>query len=335
LRRLFLLPLLCSLALVVASGFLYRDLKSFSERALALPEEGVVVAVLPGQSMRTLAAQLAERGFLDRPAWYLEALARFEGSATKIKAGEYQVVSGTAPDNLLTLLVSGQEIQYPLTILEGWSFRDLMQRVRADPVLVQTLEALDGVQIMSRMGRAGLHPEGRFLPDTYHFPRGTSDQDFLERALRAMDRALAEEWEQRASNLPLDTPEQALILASIVEKETALAEERAEIAGVFLRRLRQGMRLQTDPTVIYGLGTAFDGNLTRRHLRSDTPYNTYTRDGLPPTPIALPSRAAIHATLHPRDGDAIYFVSRRDGSHQFSRTLAEHNAAVRRYQLGK
>jgi UPF0755 protein len=276
---------------------------------------------------------LRAAGYLDRPALYLEILARLDGSARRIRAGEYRLPAGMAPDALLALLVSGQVLQYPLTIVEGWSVRDLLSNLRNDPILLQTLEGLDGAEIMVRLGRPDMHPEGRFLPDTYHFPRGATDLAFLQRAMQAMDSVLAAEWERRAPGLPLETPEQALVLASIVEKETSLAEERARVAGVFVRRLQIGMRLQTDPTVIYGLGEGFDGNLRRRDLQADTDYNTYTRSGLPPTPIALPGRAAIHASLHPAAGDELYFVARGDGSHHFSRTLSEHNAAVRRYQL--
>jgi len=201
--------------------------------------------------------------------------------------------------------------------------------------LVQTLSGLSDAEVMVRLGRPGEHPEGRFLPDTYHFPTGFTDEAFLRRALTAMDQQLAAIWNQRAPDVPLQNADQALILASIIEKETGVTAERAEIAGVFARRLRLGMRLQTDPTVIYGLGETFDGNLRRRDLETDTPYNTYTRPGLPPTPIALPGIAALEAAVNPAPGDTLYFVADGQGGHVFSRTLDEHNRAVRRYQLKK
>jgi len=209
----------------------------------------------------------------------------------------------------------------------------LLAALRQQDVIVQTLNGLDDDQIMSRLGYAGQQPEGLFMPDTYHFPRGTTDVAFLQRAYQALAARLAEEWERRDPALPYQTSYQALIMASIVEKETAIPEERPEIAGVFVRRLARGMRLQTDPTVIYGLGSRFDGNLRRRDLITDSPYNTYMHAGLPPTPIALPGLASIRAALHPAPGDAIYFVSRGDGSHEFSASLEAHNKAVRRYQI--
>jgi UPF0755 protein len=208
-----------------------------------------------------------------------------------------------------------------------------MEAVRAHPAIDQSLEGLSAEQIMQRLGHAGKHPEGRFFPDTYHFPRGTSDQALLRRAYQAMEQLLATEWPGRAADLPLQSPYEALILASIVERETALASERPEIAGVFVRRLQRGIRLQTDPTVIYGMGEAFAGNITRRDLEQDTPYNTYVHSGLTPTPICMPGRDAVHAVLHPAEGDSLYFVARGDGSHAFSATLTAHNRAVRTYQL--
>jgi UPF0755 protein len=270
---------------------------------------------------------------LSRPPIYLEAYARLNGLATRLQAGEYALTPGLTPPALLERIVAGQVIQYPLTVVEGWTFRQLRQALAAHPKLVQTLAGLSDAEIMTRLGRPGDHPEGRFLPDTYHFPAGFTDAAFLRRALTAMDQRLADLWKRRSPAAPLQEPYQALILASIIEKETGMAAERAEIAGVFARRLRQGMRLQTDPTVIYGLGEAFDGNLRRRDLETDTPYNTYTRAGLPPTPIALPGLAALEAAVNPADGDTLYFVADGEGGHVFSRTLEEHNRAVRRYQL--
>jgi UPF0755 protein len=231
------------------------------------------------------------------------------------------------------MMISGKVRQYALTLVEGWNFRQVMDAVQSHPSLAHTLQGLENAAIMAQLGHPDEHPEGRFLPDTYHFPKGLSDVAFLQRAYDAMAQTLAQEWEGRAVGLPLQTPYEALILASIVEKETGLASERQAIAGVFVRRLEKRMRLQTDPTVIYGMGERYDGNIRKQDLLEDTPYNTYRRLGLPPTPIAMPGRDAIHATLHPDDSQNIYFVSRGDGSHHFSATLEEHNNAVIKYQL--
>lgn len=320
------------LVLSLSAGWAWQDYHGFLDAPLSLPEQGLVYQVRPGTHVRQIASELAARDVLQAPL-YLRLYARLSGLAPRLKAGEYRLTPGLTPRGLLALLVSGRTVQYPLTLLEGWTFAQVRQALAAQPQLVQTLAGQDDAALMAALGHAGQHPEGRFFPDTYHFPRGTTDLDFLRRAYDRMQQVLAAEWQGRAEGLPLDSPEQALALASIVEKETGVADERARIAGVFVRRLQRGMRLQTDPTVIYGLGEGFDGNLRRRDLLHDTPYNTYTRAGLPPTPICLPGEAAIHAALHPADGRALYFVARGDGSHQFSATLEAHNAAVRRYQL--
>jgi UPF0755 protein len=260
-------------------------------------------------------------------------LGRWTGQAGKIQAGEYRILPGTSPRELLEQLVEGRVIDYSITLVEGRTFSQMMAAVRGHPALDQTLAGLASEQIMERLGHPGEHPEGRFFPDTYHFPRGTSDQNLLKRAYDQMVLLLDQEWPQRAPNLPLETAYQALVLASIVERETALPSERPEIAGVLIRRLQRGMRLQTDPTVIYGMGDAFAGNLTRRDLKRDTPYNTYVHAGLTPTPICMPGGDSVRAALHPAPGDSLYFVARGDGSHEFSATLAAHNRAVRTYQL--
>ncbi len=319
------------LAASLLAGWLWWDYSAFLDNPLRLPEAGLELRVEPGQTLTGVARRLGREGVLEHPG-YLLWHARWRGRTT-IQAGEYRLAPGTTPVRLLEQITRGEVIQYSLTVVEGWTFRQLMEAVNAHEALDHTLAGADAATVMARLDRPGEHPEGRFLPDTYHFPRGTTDVEFLRRAYRAMEKVLAAEWENRAVGLPLRTPYEALILASIVEKETGLASERAAIAGVFIRRLQRGMRLQSDPTVIYGLGARFDGNLRRADLRRDTPYNTYRRRGLPPTPIALPGRAAIHATLHPEEGDAVYFVSRGDGSHHFSATLEEHNEAVIRYQL--
>jgi UPF0755 protein len=281
-----------------------------------------------------VADDLTAQGVLQHP-YYFIALALQRGDQGRLKAGEFELTQGMRPTDLLERLISGREVQYPITLVEGWTFRQAVAAVAADPRFGAEVVGKTDAELMETLGRPGEHPEGRFFPDTYSFPRNTSGLEVLRRAFERMERVLAEEWEQRAEDLPIETPYQALILASIIEKETAVVAERPAIGGVFVRRLRNGMRLQTDPTVIYGLGERFDGNLRREDLREPTPYNTYVIEGLPPTPIALPGREAIRAALHPEPGDSLYFVSRGDGTHAFSRTLEEHNAAVRQYQLGR
>ncbi len=324
------------LAILVLLGsfvlaWLIMDFRAFLTSPLVVSTP-VHLSVAPGSTLREVAAELARRGALERPL-FLVLLGRWQGKAQSIKAGEYQIEPGTTPSELLDQLVAGKVVQHSLTVVEGWSFAQLMGALRADDTLGHTLEGLDEEQIMARIGHEGEHPEGRFFPDTYRFPRGTTDVAFLQRAYRLMATHLSREWHDRDQGLPYRKPYEALIMASIIEKETAVPGERAQIAGVFVRRLQRHMRLQTDPTVIYGLGASFDGNLRARDLTRDTPYNTYVRTGLPPTPIALPGVAALHAALHPSDGDALFFVARGDGSHQFSATLEEHNRAVREYQL--
>lgn len=314
------------------AGWAWQDYRGFLDTPLQLPEQGLVYEVAPGSHIRNIARDLTAKGVLDAP-WYLRLYARQSGLAPKLRAGEYRITPGMTPRGLLALLVSGRTVQYPLTLLEGWTFTQVRQAIAGQPILRQTLAGQDDAAVMAALGLPGQHPEGRFFPDTYRFPRGTTDLDFLRRAHERMQQVLDSAWQGRAEGLPLHSPDEALVLASIVEKETGVPEERPEIAGVFVRRLEHGMRLQTDPTIIYGLGDAFDGNLRRRDLIRDTPYNTYTRAGLPPTPICMPGEASILAALHPADGKALYFVSRGDGTHQFSATIEQHNAAVRRYQL--
>jgi UPF0755 protein len=315
-------------------AWLMLDFRHFRETPLELPTEGLVYTLEAGSSVSRLASDLRQRNVLHNPL-YLRLLARWEGQAARLQAGEYHIPQGTTPDQLLALLVSGRVINHALTLVEGWTFRQVMAAIQGHGVLQDTLAGLSDEEIMAHIGHVGEHPEGRFFPDTYLFPRGTTDVDFLLRAYGAMERILQAEWEQRDGGLPLKSPYEALILASIVERETGVVAERPEIAGVFVRRLQKGMRLQTDPTVIYGMGERFDGNIRRADLRADTPYNTYLIRGLTPTPICMPSGDAIRAALHPADGDSLYFVSRGDGSHQFSATLDEHNRAVRKYQLKK
>lgn len=321
------LTLLATLLLAVA----YVEYRRWTIEPLPLAE-AKVIAVKPGTPLRLLAQQLEQQGVIAH-ARDLVLLARLRDYAGSIQAGEYRVEPGMTTAGLLEQMVKGAVILHSLTIIEGAMFRELLAAIHSHDALQHTLEQTAGEEIMNRLGKPGMAPEGWFLPETYRFPRGTSDLEFLRRAHKAMEQYLAGAWENRATDLPLASPYEALILASIVEKETAVPEERGAIAGVFVRRLQKGMRLQTDPTVIYGLGDAFDGNLRRGDLQADTPWNTYTRGGLPPTPIALPGRASIDAVLHPEPGDALYFVSKGDGSHHFSTTIEEHNAAVRKYQL--
>lgn len=313
-------------------AWLVMDLRSFAETPLKVPPSSLTVTIAPGSSLRQIANLLEKEGAITRPRYFVW-LARWKGAATRIQAGEYRIEPGTTAGEFIERAVSGAVAHYALTLVEGWTFKQVLAAVRAEPRLQQTLLGLGEAEIMARIGAPGVHPEGRFFPDTYHFPAGMTDADFLKRAYQAMATELAAAWANRDPTVPLKTPDEALVLASIVERETGLDEERRQVAGVFIRRLRKGMRLQTDPTVIYGLGEIFDGNLTREQLLQDTPYNTYTRYGLPPTPIAMPGRASLEAALHPDDGDSLYFVSRRDGSHYFSATLEEHVRAVRQFQL--
>ncbi|MEK7321784.1 MAG: endolytic transglycosylase MltG [Pseudomonadota bacterium] len=316
----------------LVSGWLIMDYKAFSNNPLPIPPVGHHHIIPPGTSMKRLAEDLEQAGVVNHPI-YLRWMARWQGKAGLIKAGEYVLPAGIAPSQLLDIVVSGAVVQHTLTIVEGWTFAQLLDAVRQHEAIQQTLDGASNEEIMTRLGHAGQHPEGMFMPDTYHFPRGISDVAFLQRAYQTLLDRLNEEWPKRDVTSPLKSAYQALILASIIEKETGVPEERTQIAGVFVRRLLAGMRLQTDPTVIYGLGTGFDGNLRRTDLMNDSPYNTYLYTGLPPTPIALPGLASIRAALHPAAGDTLFFVAKGDGSHSFSATLDQHNAAVKRYQL--
>lgn len=325
-----ILGILLLIGSLVAGWFVW-DFRTYSSTPLDVDADGETFTVPPGTSLRQLARTLHDRGWM-RNTQYFVWLARIEDATSRIRAGEYFVAPNTDPKALLQLLVSGPVVQHDLTLVEGWNFQEVMAAVGRHEAIAKTLNDRAPAAVMQQLGHGGMHHEGRFFPETYHFPRGTSDVEFLRRAFDQMEKELAEAWPSRAQDLPYETPYEALIMASIIEKETGLASERPEIAGVFVRRLRKGMLLQSDPTVIYGMGPQFDGNLRRRDLLTDTPYNTYTRAGLPPTPIANPGRASIEAALHPAAGNALYFVARGDGSHVFSATLAEHNAAVDRFQ---
>ena len=332
-KSLLIKAIVISVLLVLIVGiWLLVDVNNFRQSPLNIAEQGVRYEIKSGDTLTSIARDLQKQQILDKPR-YLKLLAKVRGTANNIKIGEYMFKQGTTPEQLLKQIVKGETIQYSATIVEGLNFREMMEMLQQNEHLEHTLKGQKPAAIMALIGKPGEHPEGRFLPDTYHFPRGTTDVDFLNRAYDAMETVLNEEWEKRQEGLPLKTPYEALILASIVEKETAVPSERNAIAGVFIRRLVKGMRLQTDPTVIYGIGEKFDGNIRKKDLLTDTPYNTYRRRGLTPTPIAMPGVEAIKAALHPADGDALYFVSRGDGSHEFSSTLDQHNNAVIKYQL--
>ena len=293
-----------------------------------------VVVVEAGSGVGTVARQLERRGVVDHASLFV-ALARLRNAAGAVRAGEYRFAAKTSPDAALEQLVSGAVVFRRLQIVEGWRVRDMLAAVRAAPALAATLEGANAQTLLVRLGLGDGHAEGRFFPDTYHYVRADADADVLRRAFAKMEQVLAAEWGGRSAGLPYRDASEALTMASIIEKETSLPEDRPRVGGVFVRRLARGMRLQTDPSVIYGLGAAFDGNLTRAHLEADGPYNTYRRGGLPPTPIALPGRAAIRAALHPTREAALYFVARGDGATVFSDTLREHNRAVRRFQLAR
>jgi UPF0755 protein len=304
----------------------------FLHSPAAIPEDGVSFEIATGSSFKAVTGNLAEQGVIQRPNW-LRWYARYQGNAGNIRAGHYRLEAGDTPADILQRFVSGQVELISFTIVEGWSYRELLAALAAADAIESSIVFEDWPAVLESFGETQQHPEGLFLPETYRFPVNSKDIDVLRQAHTLMQQTLAEEWRNKEENLPISSPYEALVLASIIEKETARADERPQISGVFVRRLQNRMRLQTDPTVIYGIGPDFDGNITRTHLRTDTPYNTYTRHGLPPTPIAMPGKAAIHAALHPASGNALYFVATGlgDGSHKFSETKAEHDAAVREY----
>ena len=328
------LAVLIVLAVVtaVAAGWAWRQYQAFLGTPLAIPGVGTILTVPAGASGGQIVT-LLERDGMTRSGWPWRLLMRLEPHV--YRAGEYRLEAGMTPREVLEQLASGNVVQYRFTAVEGWTFRQLAAALAQDGVLVQTMDLDTAAEIDRLNGELGIdHPEGWFLPETYQFTRGDSDRELLGRMHTAMGAALADAWESRQLDLPLNSPYELLVLASIIEKETALADERSQIAGVFIRRLRKGMRLQTDPTVIYGMGDAFDGDIRSRDLATDTPYNTYTRHGLPPTPIALPGRASLMAAAQPEPGDTLYFVADGEGGHTFSTTLEEHQAAVRKL-LGK
>ena len=327
-KRILLIP-----TAVIVSGIAFLvgvriHLDRWAEQPLSVAEE-TLFDVAPATTFSSVADRLVEAGIVE--GWLFSLRARQRGLQTSIQSGEYLITATLTPDTLLDRLTLGKVVTHRYLIVEGSTCEDVLEIMAADDRLSFDLEGVTEDDLMDRLGLPAGYAEGRFFPDTYLFHRGDKASELLLRAYSKMDAVLGELWSQRSSKV-LKTRDEALILASIIEKETGFQPDRARIAGVFVRRLDKGMRLQSDPTVIYGLGAEFDGNLTRRQLNRDGRYNTYRRDGLPPTPIALPGRAAIEAALNPADGEDLYFVSRGDGTSEFSRTLAEHNRAVARYQ---
>jgi len=330
-RQLFKLSLLIAIMTLMGASWLWR----FAGTPLTIEASPHVFVVKPGSNIRTVSRQLVEERMLMEP-WSFMFMARLTGRADDLKAGNYQFTSGITPFQLFDMITSGDVTQVGITFIEGWTFRQMREELNRHEGIQHFSMGLTDSEILQRIGAVERYPEGLFFPDTYYFAGGMTDLDILKRAYQAMQQKLALAWQRRAPEVPYASPYEALIMASIVEKETGKGEERPMIARVFLDRLKIGMRLQTDPAVIYGLGEHFDGNLRKKDLLDDTPYNTYTRSGLPPTPIANPGLAAIEAALNPdpRRG-YLYFVGRGDGGHVFSKTLDEHNRAVARYQLGK
>lgn len=324
--------LLGLLVILLAISVLAYQLIRFQFETIRLSSESQIFTIQSGSNIKSIAHQLSLEKIIDDP-WLFILLARIKGVDTSVRAGEYRLTPGHTTAKLLETFTSGSSIQYTFTIIEGWTFRQLLGALAKDPIIQSRLQSKSNGEIMVQLGYPDLHPEGMFFPDTYSFPRGTTDISFLRRAYQLMQQHLQREWKNRADNLPVKSSYEALILASIIEKETGAAVERPLIAGVFTQRLIKGMRLQTDPTVIYGMGDDYHGDIRFRDLRKDTPYNTYTRQGLTPTPIALPGLDAIKAALHPADTRALYFVSKGDGTHQFSETLEQHNRAVIQFQL--
>jgi len=317
---------------IVALGAGAWQVSRFMNSPVSVAGDGVSFEVPSGSSFSSLTRRLVEQGVIEHDHWY-RLHVRFSGEASAIQAGEYLIKPGATPLSLLEQFTSGSVRLYSFTIVEGWNHRELLDAMHANDAVTATMTDEDWPGLLADLGAEFVHPEGLFLPETYHFARATTDRELLKQAYALMQTTLAREWQALDTSTPLQSPYDALVLASIVEKETARADERPRIAGVFVRRLQKRMRLQTDPTVIYGIGPGFNGNLTRKDLRTDTPYNTYTRHGLPPTPIAMPGKAAINAALNPASGSELYFVATGlgDGSHKFSATKAEHDAAVAEY----
>ena len=323
-----LLLLVVVAAAAVYGGYRYWESRLEAPLAVA---ENTLYEVPRGAGYNRVVADLAARGII-ADDWAFRLLTRIEPeSVPRLRAGEYMLEPDMSGRELIELLGSDRVVTYPLTIPEGWTFRQMRQLLDNAPKLDNRTQGLSDDEVMALLDREGMHPEGWFFPDTYRYHKGVSDLEILQQALSRMERVLEEVWEARDDDLTIDSPYEALIMASLIERETGAPEERREIAGVFKRRMQTGMRLQTDPTVIYGMGERYDGRITRADLQEATPYNTYVIDGMPPTPIAMPGRASLEAAVNPLPGETLYFVSRGDGTHHFSRTLREHNNAVNRY----
>ena len=323
--------LLISVAMIGTGWWFWRDMQIQLHAPLNLAAD-IDFTVTPGMSLQSVCREL-QRTELMPQAYYLMLEARLQNLQGQIKSGEYLIKQGTTPLQLLDQFVAGKVKQYALTMIEGWTFAQIMDAIRNNGHLIQTLTS-SNAQVVQALGMKEQSPEGLFFPDTYYFPGNTTDIEFLSKAHARLEKILDEEWQQRSDDLPYGSPYAALILASLVEKETGSKEERPMIAGVFIRRLLNGMPLQTDPTIIYAMQDKFNGNLGKKDMVINSPYNTYTNSGLPPTPIAIAGRDSIHAALHPDSGNSLYFVAKGGGAHHFSATLNEHNKAVAKYQLG-
>ena len=321
------------LALIIVSGWAWRDFKS----ALITPAvvgKPVVIEINKGDSFNQITDKLLVQNVDVKPLWF-KVFAVSEDAVKKLKTGEYELASGLTLPEILAVFVQGKTKQYAITFPEGWSFKEILLEIKNNPNLEHAFQQVDYNALMFQLGADVKQPEGLFFPDTYFFEKHTTDVALLKRAYDKMQLVLKQEWQHKAEDLPFATPYEALILASIVEKETAVVAERPLIAGVFIRRLQTGMLLQTDPTVIYGMGDSYQGDIAYKDLKAATPYNTYIIKGLPPTPIAMPGRDAIYAVLHPHNSNSLYFVARGDGTHQFSATLKDHNLAVDNFQRKK
>jgi UPF0755 protein len=330
-KKLFLVFLIL---LSFASGWLFSGYQNALKAPVVIGQP-VTIDIVKGDSFRQIIHKLRDQHLFMKPLWF-KVLAVRQQAVSKIKTGEYELPTGATIPDILALLVSGKSKQYSITFPEGRNFKEMLQTIEKNPNLEHTLKGVSNEELMTKLGATEKHPEGLFFPDTYYFDKNTTDVALLKRAYSKMQLVLQQEWFNKAEHLPFNTPYQALILASIVEKETAAKTERTQIAGVFSRRLTQGMMLQTDPTVIYGMGDSYQGNIRSEDLKAETPYNTYKIKGLPPTPIAMAGREAIYAALHPdQSKNSIYFVSRGDGTHVFSATLDEHNQAVNQFQRKK
>lgn len=331
-KALLRLLALLSLLAVLAGGYLLWQVSTLDRAVLGVDAETVEYEVARGSNASAVLRDWQNKGWLQSSPWWRLWL-KLHPREADIKAGTYLITRGESLQKVLYRMWAGDVIHYSVTFVEGWNIRELRAALAKARKLKQTVPAMTDAELMASLGKPGVHPEGQFFPSTYSYTEIMSDREVLAEAMRVMETVLTDEWEKRQTKLPYASPYEALIMASIVEKETGSASDRHDIAGVFVRRLDKNMRLQTDPTVIYGLGARFDGNLRKVDLQTDTPYNSYTRAGLPPSPICMPGREAIQAALNPAAGDALYFVARGDGTTVFSATLEQHNAAVREFQL--